>query len=214
MKEIMMQAIKRAADELIEELRRKSLTPPFQISKGEVNWYDDTSCYVTVATFGGDRPFVQTWYDYTLDEDAAAFWVGFGAKDESTIRELLDDCSPKLPSPDVFTSIKALRDTPLEKVLAAPITEFYGELNSFGIYGTPGIDTLDLEKATDFVERVLRSLPEVPPSNLSETERQAVIKARLQQGKFRDSLDRVWDNKCAVLGCSTRELLRASHIKP
>ena len=46
-----------------------------------------------------------------------------------------------------------------------------------------------------------------------ETQRKAVIDARRGQGKFRDALDAWWAG-CAVTGCLTRELLRASHIQP
>lgn len=49
--------------------------------------------------------------------------------------------------------------------------------------------------------------------NLSVTERDAIVKARIGQGKFRQSLIEYW-SKCAVTGCSETQLLRASHIKP
>ncbi len=58
---------------------------------------------------------------------------------------------------------------------------------------------VDIESATDLPER--------------ETERQAVIAARRGQGLFRELLDQRWGN-CAVTACATRELLRASHIRP
>lgn len=46
-----------------------------------------------------------------------------------------------------------------------------------------------------------------------EVERKALIDARRGQGKFRTDLDAHWGS-CAVTGCSTRALLRASHIQP
>lgn len=49
--------------------------------------------------------------------------------------------------------------------------------------------------------------------DLQETERQAVVQSRIGQGKFRADLIRYW-NGCAVTGCKTLEILRASHIKP
>lgn len=49
--------------------------------------------------------------------------------------------------------------------------------------------------------------------NLSETERNSIIKSRIGQGQFRDSLIRYWKN-CAITGCKEPKLLRASHIKP
>lgn len=49
--------------------------------------------------------------------------------------------------------------------------------------------------------------------NLSATERDAIIKARIGQGRFRQSLIDYW-SRCAVTGCTETPLLRASHIKP
>ncbi|MGB3975087.1 MAG: HNH endonuclease [bacterium] len=49
--------------------------------------------------------------------------------------------------------------------------------------------------------------------SLPSTEREAVIKARVGQGRFRNSLIEYWSS-CAVTGCAETALLRASHIKP
>lgn len=49
--------------------------------------------------------------------------------------------------------------------------------------------------------------------SLSETEREAIVKARIGQGRFRESLIHYWVT-CAVTGCQEHTLLRASHIKP
>jgi len=58
------------------------------------------------------------------------------------------------------------------------------------------------------------SLPDVNAYlNLDKTEREAVIKARIGQGQFRDGLINYWGS-CAVTGCKKPELLIASHIKP
>jgi hypothetical protein len=62
----------------------------------------------------------------------------------------------------------------------------------------PGADE-DIEAATDLPEQ--------------ETERKAVIAARRGQGVFRARLDDYWGG-CAITACTTRELLRASHIRP
>lgn len=48
---------------------------------------------------------------------------------------------------------------------------------------------------------------------LEQTEREALSKARLGQGKFRRELLSLWDG-CAVTGVRVPEILRASHIKP
>ncbi len=50
-------------------------------------------------------------------------------------------------------------------------------------------------------------------SDLSQTERDSIIKARIGQGQFRNTLINYW-SECAVTGCAKIPLLRASHIKP
>ncbi|WP_080482105.1 HNH endonuclease [Pseudomonas syringae] len=47
----------------------------------------------------------------------------------------------------------------------------------------------------------------------NETERDALIKARIGQGAYRDALLAYWQG-CAVTGCGAATVLRASHIKP
>ena len=49
--------------------------------------------------------------------------------------------------------------------------------------------------------------------DLSSTEREAIVKARIGQGQFRESLINYW-SVCAVTGCNEQKLLRASYIKP
>lgn len=49
---------------------------------------------------------------------------------------------------------------------------------------------------------------------VNETEKKALSKSRIGQGKFRTRLKIFWKNSCAVTCCSTVNLLRASHIKP
>lgn len=49
--------------------------------------------------------------------------------------------------------------------------------------------------------------------SLDDTERDALIKTRLGQGPFRDSLINRWGG-CSLTGCKHLELLVASHIKP
>ncbi len=50
-------------------------------------------------------------------------------------------------------------------------------------------------------------------SNLTPTGRSAVILARRGQGQYRKKLLRLWKG-CAISGCSSESLLRASHLKP
>ena len=54
---------------------------------------------------------------------------------------------------------------------------------------------------------------EATTRNLSETDRQALVKSRIGQGEFRDALLSHWKS-CAVTGMVCEPMLRASHIKP
>lgn len=52
-------------------------------------------------------------------------------------------------------------------------------------------------------------------NDLSKTERESLITARLGQGKFKSNVKNVWGaEKCFVTLCDISELLIASHIKP
>jgi HNH endonuclease len=50
--------------------------------------------------------------------------------------------------------------------------------------------------------------------DVSETERDTIISARVGQGAYREGLLERWDGRCAVTGTSVAEALVASHIKP
>ncbi|MBR6528352.1 MAG: HNH endonuclease [Lachnospiraceae bacterium] len=50
--------------------------------------------------------------------------------------------------------------------------------------------------------------------DLQETERNAIVKARVGQGSFRKDLLKKYDNKCIITGIQEKKLLIASHIKP
>lgn len=49
---------------------------------------------------------------------------------------------------------------------------------------------------------------------LSETTRDAIVKARVGQGKFRSELLRRWNHQCSLTGLANPDLLIASHIHP
>ncbi|MBL8998298.1 MAG: HNH endonuclease [Gemmatimonadetes bacterium] len=50
-------------------------------------------------------------------------------------------------------------------------------------------------------------------AELDETERVAVVAARRGQGRYRRELLNLW-MRCAVTGCTSESMLRASHLKP
>ena len=46
------------------------------------------------------------------------------------------------------------------------------------------------------------------------TERQAIVRQRVAQQRYRAALAELWGNRCALTGLDIPELLRASHAKP
>jgi len=70
------------------------------------------------------------------------------------------------------------------------------------------IDTENESEEIDKTKAVLDKL------NIPETEKDALIKSRVGQGRFRTEQKIYWKNHCAVTGCTLIDLLKASHIKP
>lgn len=63
--------------------------------------------------------------------------------------------------------------------------------------------------------------PEIEPywpqrlgNHAGPTDREAIIKQRVVQGRFRYSLLQIWDSACSVTGANDASMLVASHIKP
>lgn len=50
--------------------------------------------------------------------------------------------------------------------------------------------------------------------NLTPTEKEQLVKARIGHANFRSSLEKIWQQRCALTGCMISAALRASHIKP
>ena len=67
--------------------------------------------------------------------------------------------------------------------------------------------------ANEYSELTALELIETDPS-ISTTTRKAIIDARVGQGDFRSKVEKYWRKRCAVTGCVTLRLLRASHIRP
>ena len=56
--------------------------------------------------------------------------------------------------------------------------------------------------------------PDDTVDNNKATEKDAITKARVGQGKFREMLLKYWDGACSVTKIGNKQLLIASHIKP
>ena len=66
----------------------------------------------------------------------------------------------------------------------------------------------DEEAAADHIEKLIKK-----NTSISETEKDALIKARKGQGRFRDEVISL-HGKCPFTGISNSKFLRASHLKP
>lgn len=71
--------------------------------------------------------------------------------------------------------------------------------------------TIEQRQSNDPSSDILTAMNEL--SALQETERQAIIRSRVGQGRFREGVIEHW-RQCAVTGATCIDLLKASHIKP
>lgn len=70
---------------------------------------------------------------------------------------------------------------------------------------------LDTSDCDEVFEDIINSFN---ASQISETEKESIIKARIGQGQYRKRLLNKYDNRCIVTGIDNRKVLMASHIKP
>lgn len=75
--------------------------------------------------------------------------------------------------------------------------------------GTTTVGSFD-----DDYREIEEDIQEVLFSDVPDSIKLSLIKARVGQGKFRNQVMMMWRNACAVTGCAIPKILRASHIKP
>ena len=80
-------------------------------------------------------------------------------------------------------------------------------LKQFRYFILDTIDTIDI-KEIEIVESIKTD------KTISETERTALVKSRVGQGIFKQSLIKKYNGKCIVTGIDLSKLLIGSHIKP
>ncbi len=80
------------------------------------------------------------------------------------------------------------------------------------------VDNIDaLKTLLDFLTGKVETVTDIAAiydQNIAETEKSALIKVRLGQGKFRDDLAKIHSFQCQLSYVDKLDLLRASHIKP
>ncbi|GKW13008.1 HNH endonuclease [Pectobacterium sp. IFB5596] len=75
------------------------------------------------------------------------------------------------------------------------------------------IEKKELNKEKYFTTEIEEIEYSIDSNNLTDTEKETIIKIRVGQGKFRDRLIKKWGG-CQLTGCEHITLLKASHIKP
>lgn len=228
-----------AADYLAKVLRnqliiykdRKAHLSPY----GTDGWYMDVGCVAGVSP----KLWITVWVINSIDPKKSIYWAGFALGKSAKIvqGDRLYDLCPKRFNPEKrnwvwepprkrFWYLDRESWNTKKRLSGHAICELEDPTDgSFGIYSAK-FGVQDLKRVSDFITTVLerlrksggfklslqiKSIEELP---ISETEKNALVKLRIGQGRFRKGLDNVWEGKCAVLGLETREVLRASHIKP
>jgi hypothetical protein len=80
-------------------------------------------------------------------------------------------------------------------------------LKQFRYYILDTVDEIDTKTA-----EIIETIKTDP--NITQTERQSLIKSRIGQGNFRKSLIEKYDGKCVITGIDIGKVLIASHIIP
>ena len=63
-------------------------------------------------------------------------------------------------------------------------------------------------------EKLISDLKKIATRKLGKTQTEALVQARVGQGRFRRDVLMAWENRCSVTGCGVEAAIRASHIKP
>ncbi len=112
---------------------------------------------------------------------------------ETTIDDIISSERQKLSSRTIYTTEKDLGN-------------FRSALHKYVHYLKS-----DFKKRNE--ETILSEINKIEHSNILQTEKDSIVKARIGQGEFRENLICYWAG-CSVTGCQMSDILIASHIKP
>jgi hypothetical protein len=186
-----------------------------------------------IAVWAKHRPNVSVWFDKWLETPERHFWFGFeGPKAKmEVLYEAIKASYGNGKVPVIYNNsrFENSRESAFDivKANAGFVYEKYrGGTYYLGTYdiGFNSSSERDLvEQAAKFILSVVQDIEPLKEAdieelnrrkNLSATDRQALISARRGQGQFRRDLEKIWNARCAVTGCTVTQVLRASHIKP
>ncbi len=182
-----------------------------------------------LAKWSSQKPQIALYFGRYLTSTDQDWWFGFEAPygkelvfdDFSNLAEYLR--APKLEITTTSIPLLSARNVAAAEKNGGFVYEHDFEYNYFGRYVQNSKNVPDEQIASDAIQFVSRVVEALDPllaerrdleqiKNFDITTRKQLVDARRGQGKFRSGLERHW-NGCAVLGCRTREALRASHIK-
>ena len=185
---------------------------------------DDTfdGWWSRAAIWGVRRPRIGIWYDRDQRRDFG-LWFGLYGPPKKINETSFNFGFLFADQSERKWSLRKLRETKKEMASGKVflVRERYRSVvdscEYLGIYQA-SLGKLDKDEIVSrAAEKILEMVNLVdgvaPELRLSKTQRTQVIQARVGQDKFRKALEKGW-GKCAVTGCVTPELLRASHIVP
>lgn len=144
-------------------------------------------------------------YDAPQPEEFQGGWNSDGRRVDVVYRAIA-------PALRLATFVDAL--IPLLPTRNSPITKQKRGVQGYLFSIPPKAGQLICDRlafATPVDQLIADTLQQTVPD---ETTREALVKARIGQGRWRRDLLRHWSGKCAVTGLEVEPLLRASHIKP
>lgn len=153
-------------------------------------------------------------------EEAAKFWSqnpGYKGFRESVKYDVIINGKPFPPKAIVSISheLAQLGDMLPSSFAGAKDGKWHEMLRNLGFHIVPKGLVVNQPQEGGESECVQADIEEIEEEYRDNpTMRATMILARLGQGKYRKDLLSIWDDRCALTGCSVLPVLRASHAKP
>ncbi|WP_167468522.1 HNH endonuclease [Cupriavidus plantarum] len=184
-----------------DKTRRASWDNVADVKKGDVIfcYHDKEITHIAVAkedAFLADRP----------DVKAFSKWAESGYQ----VNVELDKLDVPISRDDITSDFMSL----FNERCVPSLFKKNGEVNLIYMASLPADAGTYLLERAHRIEKFEARLVDQQPSKrkLTDTEKEAIRKARVGQGRFRTDLIRKWNGKCSLTGLSNTGLLIASHI--
>jgi hypothetical protein len=149
-------------------------------------------------------------------------WVGFcsrTAEQMATVQEIFESDGYATIAYEEWGGHYALPKAKVRELVDSSNVAFedYTNQKRFAWFGQyMNLDKKAAARAAEFVVQIVDANNPVSVGHrwTGRTEREAVQKQRLAQGRFRAGVKKAWGGRCAVTGSNLQDVLRASHIAP